>query len=87
MEALAYNLGVAGKREHRNVRLPAEQMQAVQKLAEWRHRAGVDDTPNWTGALSFIIRFFEVVGGFENPHEAMAKVMEAATDETPTKKK
>ncbi len=86
MEAVAYNPGVAEERKHRNVRLPVEQMQAIQRLAEWRHRAGVDDQPNWTAALAFVIRHFEVCGGFENPQQAMAKVMEAAGTEKPKKK-
>lgn len=85
METIAYKLGMAGKREHRNVRLPTEQMQLVQKLAEWRHAAGIDDQVNWTAALSSVIRFFEVLGGFDAPQEAMNKIMDAAKDK-PKKK-
>lgn len=86
MELTAYRLGMANERKHRNVKLPAEQMDAVQKLAEWRYKVGIDSSLNWTAALSFVIKFFEAIGGFDNPDEAFQKIMDAAKAEKPKKK-
>lgn len=85
MELAEYRLGVSEERKHRNVKLPMEQMHAVQKLAEWRYKVGIDSALNWTAALSFIVKFFDAVGGFEKPDEAMSKVMEAAKTAKPKK--
>lgn len=86
MELAEYRLGVDNARKHRNVKLPVEQMEAIQKLAEWRYKVGIDSAMNWTAALSFVVKFFDAVGGFDNPEEAMSKVMDAAKHEKPKKK-
>lgn len=86
MELATYKLGVSNERKHRNVKLPVEQMDQIQKLAEWRNQVGIDSSLNWTAALSFVVKFFEAVGGFDNPSEALQKVMEAVKHEKPKKK-
>lgn len=86
MELATYVLGVDKERKHRNIKLPVEQMQALQRLAEWRYKVGIDSALNWTAALSFVVKFFEAVGGFDKPEDAMAKIMEAVKAQQ-TKKK
>jgi hypothetical protein len=58
---------LAEKRDYKGIRIPQEFGDKLQKLAEWLYENGFQSFPNYSGAMSFVLRRADKLGLLDPP--------------------